>query len=192
MSEIEENPYAPGIVQQKHVHTEVEAIRYKHLSHEGAMRSVALFYLVGGVIGNFVGLVVIVAGFGAIFGPLRPDGTSPRSVGLGFLAFGSIVFLYSFALLVVAHGFKKLYPQFRELGLIVAGLGMLFVPIGTIINSYALYLLISKKGVTIFSPEYQKVVGQTPHMKYKTPIVVWIVYGFLMLLIVAALLSAFA
>ena len=43
-------------------------------------------------------------------------------------------------------------------------------PIGTLINGYVLYLLLSQKGRTIFTDAYRRVVTETPHVKYRTPI----------------------
>ncbi len=41
-----------------------------------------------------------------------------------------------------------------------------------LIYTYVLYLLLSSKGTMVFSPGYQAIIPQTPHVKYKTS---WIV-----------------
>ena len=72
----------------------------------------------------------------------------------------------------------------------LAGFGLLGFPIGTLINAYILYLFLSKKGRTIYSPEYQEVIAATPHVKYRTSIVVWILLALVVVLIAAALPGA--
>jgi hypothetical protein len=42
----------------------------------------------------------------------------------------------------------------------------------------------------VFSEEYQRVIAETPHIKYRTSIVVWILLGLLLLLIAIAVLAA--
>jgi hypothetical protein len=42
----------------------------------------------------------------------------------------------------------------------------------------------------VFSDEYQAVIRQTPHIKYRTSIVVWICFGLLLLLLGAGILAA--
>ena len=55
-----------------------------------------------------------------------------------------------------------------------------------------LYLIFSKKGAMVFSDEYKEIIRQTPEMKYRTSIVVWIFLGLLVLLIVVGIISAFS
>ena len=42
----------------------------------------------------------------------------------------------------------------------------------------------------VFSDEYRAVIEQTPHIKYRTSIIVWIVLGLLLLLIVFGIIGA--
>ena len=70
----------------------------------------------------------------------------------------------------------------------VLALGLLSFPVGTIINGYILYLLFSKKGERVFSADYQAIVDATPHIKYKTSIIVWIFLVLLLLMIGAAVI----
>jgi hypothetical protein len=63
------------------------------------------------------------------------------------------------------------------------------VPIGTLINAYILYLVFSRKGRTILSEDYQQVIAATPHIKYKTSIIVWIFLGLLVALLAIAFLG---
>jgi hypothetical protein len=74
---------------------------------------------------------------------------------------------------------------------ILSGLGLLGFPLGTLINGYILYLIFSQKGKTVFSEEYQAVIEQTPHIKYRTSILVWILLGLVLLVIGIAISVAF-
>jgi hypothetical protein len=190
MSEVQENPYAPGVVQKKHVHSEVEAIRHKHLSHEASIKSVGFLYLLGGAIGLLIGTSYVIPGISIMSSPQRMGQMSMQSYGAVFMIVGVIVFLLGVAQMAVGSGFRRLALWSKIPGAILAGIGMLLFPIGTLINGYVLYLLLSAKGSMVFSPEYKEVIFQTPHMKYKTSIVVWVFVGLLALLFVIAIVAA--
>ncbi len=70
--------------------------------------------------------------------------------------------------------------------LVFSLLGLVGFPIGTLINAYILYIVFSAKGKLIFSDEYRKVIQLTPHIKYKTPILIW---GFIVLVVIMVLLA---
>lgn len=42
----------------------------------------------------------------------------------------------------------------------------------------------------VFSDEYQAVIRQTPHIKYRTSVVVWILFGLLLLLVSLGIFAA--
>src|SRR4030095_8127226 len=90
----------------------------------------------------------------------------------------------------VGTGLRRLRRWARIPTGILSGIGLLGFPIGTIINGYILYLIFSQKGKVVFSDEYRAVIEQTPHIKYRTSIVVWIVLGLLLLLIAAGIIAA--
>jgi hypothetical protein len=75
----------------------------------------------------------------------------------------------------------------RVVGCVLSGIGLLGFPIGTLINAYILYLFLSKKGRTVFSPEYQDVIAATPHVKYRTSIIVWILLALVGALVVVGI-----
>lgn len=91
----------------------------------------------------------------------------------------------------VGYGLRRLRKWARIPTGILSGLGLLAFPIGTLINAYILYLLFCQKGKMVFSDEYRAVIEQTPHIKYRTSIIVWIVLGLLLLLIAFAIFGAF-
>ena len=164
-----------------------EATRQQNLSHESSLRSIGLLYLLGGGFGLFFGLILV---FGLVVG-LFAGGGGPGAAELGLVAF--------FVLLSVGFSAAQFFVGLKLRGLenwarITAGVlsvpGLLGIPVGTIISAYFLYILFSAKGAHVCSPEYRAVVNATPHIKYQTPVIVWILLGLIILLVVGAVLLA--
>jgi flagellar basal body-associated protein FliL len=44
----------------------------------------------------------------------------------------------------------------------------------------------------VFSPDYRRIITETPHVKYKTSIAVWIILGVFILIIVLGLIGILA
>ena len=142
-----------------------ERIRQEHIKHEASIKSVGFLYFLG-------------AAFLILGGVLSLAGGAATSlvVGLLFLCIGGVQFW-------VGLGLRKLRSWARIPTAILSGIGLLGFPLGTLINGYILYLVLSAKGRMIFSPEYQAVIAATPHIKYRTSIVVWILLILLLVLI---------
>jgi hypothetical protein len=87
-------------------------------------------------------------------------------------------------------GLRKLTPWGRVVGIVIGVIGLAAIPIGTILSIYILYLLLSKKSKMVFSPAYKEVMAATPKVKYKTSIWVWMVLGFVILLLLFAMFMA--
>lgn len=157
-----------------------EETRNLYLKHEASVKSIGVLYYIGGVALICAGIAVFIAGLAGDSGV----GSIIGSVLLLALGGGQIW---------VATGLRRLQAWARIPTAILAALGLLGFPIGTIINGYILYLICSQKGATVFSPEYQEVMRQTPHIKYRTSLVVWIFLGLIVLLVLfgigAAVLS---
>ena len=151
---------------------DAEHIRNEHIKHEASVKSVGLLYLMGAAFMILIGLGNIASGFSTV-------SRSPEGPILG-------VVLFAFAALQIAIGLglRRLKPWTRVAAGIFSGLGLLAVPLGTLINAYILYLLFSKKGKLVFSEAYQQVIAQTPQIKYRTSIVLWVVLILILLLIV--------
>ena len=163
------NPYAAPAARVDDIggNPQAEAVRREHINHEASIKSVGvLYYLAGG--GLTVGSIAGLAG--------APD-AGGGAVALLMLAFGV-------AWLAAAWGLRALKSWARIVACVLSGIGLLGFPIGTLINGYILYLLLSKKGRMVFSPEYQEVIAATPHVKYKTSIIVWIFLALILALIV--------
>lgn len=151
----------------------VEDIRKEHIKHEASVTSIGILYYLGGTAMTVLGLFGMFAGGGeAII-------TSAVMLALGIGQFW------------VGTGLRRLKKWARIPTGILSGIGLLAFPIGTLINAYILYLIFSRKGKMVFSDDYRAVIEQTPHIKYRTSILVWIVLGLLLLIIAFGIFGAF-
>ena len=91
----------------------------------------------------------------------------------------------------VGFGLRKLKRKVRYAAVGLAALGLIGFPVGTVISVYILYLLLSRKGEMVFSAQYADVVKATPHIKYRTSVIVWIVIVSFLALLLAAVLFPF-
>ena len=182
-SDAQPNPYAPAVISSGDptVGSRSEQIRKQHLSHEASVKSIGILYILGGLAG---------IGFGIMFIVQALDGTLPGEAVMITLIVGIVCLLLSAFQLMVAVGLRKLAPWVKIPGMILAGIGLLGFPVGTLINGYILYLLASAKGTMVLSPEYKKIIAETPHIKYKTSIVIWILLGLLGFVILLAIFGA--
>jgi len=161
--------------------TAAEAIRKEHISHEASVQSIGLLYYLGGGLVVCFGVITLVRLL-ATAGGLSERGAAGL-VAVFLLGLGAIQFW-------LGTGLRRLRKWARIPTGILSGIGLLGFPLGTIINAYVLYLIFSRKGRTVFSDEYQQVIQQTPHIKYRTSIIVWILIGLVVLLIGVGLLGA--
>jgi hypothetical protein len=167
------NPYAAPAAPVEDVspNAEAEAIRREHINHEASIKAVGFLYYIGGVAVTISGIVTL----GGKDGP----------------AMAVVLMLVGVAQFFAGWGVRGLTKWGRVAGCILSGLGLLAFPIGTLINAYILYLFLSKKGRTIFAPEYKDVIAATPHVKYKTSIVVWIFLALIGALILFGIVAGF-
>ena len=130
-------------------------------------------------------------GVGSFFGlASRREGSESApgvvmGVGVLFITLGVLQF-------VIGRWLQKLNPKARTPATVLSAIGLLGFPIGTLVNAYILYLLRSQKGEMVLSEYYQGVVAATPHIKYKTPVLVWICGILLVLLLVFGVIAAAA
>ena len=173
------NPYRASSIDATAMPPEVagsaEAIRRAHIAHEASVKSIGTLYLLGFAV-MILGLIGLGVGLFA-----APENAAPQDVaatigmGVVFLVIGSVQGF-------VGYFLRQLKPWARWVAVVFSAIGLLGIPVGTLISIYFLYLLLSEKANTIFSPEYQHIIAQTPHVKYKTSIVVWILLGVLFVL----------
>ena len=163
--------------------SEAERIRKELISHEASIHSIGVLYLIGAVFGTIVGIFLAVAGVAAINQNGAPDAT----VGL---LMGVFVTGLSIGQGFVGFGLRRLQSWTRIPVGILSGIGLIGFPLGTLINGYILYLIFGKKGSRVFTPEYQEIIRKTPHIKYKTSIIVKIFLILLLVLIGLGILAA--
>ena len=156
--------------------TPAEAVRREHLSHEASVKSIGFLYMLGGVI---MGLATVAILF---FATTQPGAGGPDAVLF-------IIPLLAVIQCFTAVGLRQLRSWARIPAGIMSAIGLFGFPVGTLINGYILYLLFSAKGTMVFSDEYQTIIAQTPHVKYKTSIIVWVFFGLLLLLITTAVVA---
>lgn len=186
------NPYAPSTAGgfpppgTGVSNADEEAIRNQYLSHEASLKSIGLLYYLGVIFIIPISLFVVVAGFSAMAQGADPA-VGPVTIVLG-LFYGAIGVLQYF----LARGIRRLQNWARITIGVLSVPGLLGFPIGTLISAYFLYLCFSEKGKYVCTPQYQQIVANTPHIKYKTSIVVWIFLGLLVLLIGIGIVAAIA
>jgi hypothetical protein len=154
-----------------------EDIRNEHIKHEASVKSVGVLYFIGAFFMVLLGAMILLA-------PSGPTGVETALAGSFIICAAVLQFATGLAL-------RRLKRWARIVAGIFSGIGLLGFPLGTIINGFILYLLFSKKGTMVFSPEYQEVIAQTPHVKYRTSIVVWIALGILLLLLLFGVVGLF-
>ncbi|MFL6548831.1 MAG: hypothetical protein ACJ8OJ_09050 [Povalibacter sp.] len=173
------NPYAPPTSLVEDVVTadsEAESIRQEHIKHETSVRSIGLLYYFGGGIMAMGAIGFFVAGL--------VTKMPPFATGI-IVIYGALGVLS----IVLARGIRALAPWARTTSIVFACIGLLGFPLGTLLNGYILYLLLSEKGKRVFALDYPEIVAATPHIKYKTSIVVWIALAILILAIVGILVA---
>lgn len=158
---------------------EAPEIRRQHLSHEANIKAVGMLYYLSAIGLLIAGVVLLISA--AAGGKAETVGAA-IGMAVAALAFGGFYFW-------VGRGLRVLKPWSRIVAGVLAGLGLLGFPVGTLISVFILYLLFSKKGNMVFSEEYKQIIADTPDIKYRTSIIVWI---FLALLIAFVLFAVFA
>lgn len=168
------NPYRPTIeseTDQINRPTEAaELIRQTNIQHESAIKSIGIIYVVNGLVSVFLSPFVT-----------PPVGLIEQSIAvhIGWFLLG-----VSVVSIVTGFGLRNLKSWARLIAVVFSVIGLLAIPVGTLISGYFLYLLLSKKGSTVFSEPYKEIIRQTPHIKYETSIILWILLFTLLALIV--------
>lgn len=188
------NPYAPpqatiGSLPGAVEADEAERIRRELLSHETSLRTVGTLHWISGVLALFAALLIV-----AVFGialltegveeAFGDEGDVTVVVGLG------LVLLYCALGLLTAwigRGLRRLDPRVKGAAIVLSAIGLLGFPLGTLISLYILYLLLSQKGSRILSTEYHAIIAQTPHIRHRTAVWLWIVLALLLIGVVVVI-----
>ena len=67
--------------------------------------------------------------------------------------------------------------------------GLFTLAIGGGLTGYLFYLMVSPKGAMVFSRPYQAVIAQTPHIRYRTSLVVQVAVVLLIVIIGLAIVG---
>jgi|JI10StandDraft_1071094.scaffolds.fasta_scaffold48230_3 hypothetical protein len=151
-----------------------DQVRHQYLKHEASVKSVGSLYLLGGILWTLIGFGTVAMAF-------------PSGELLQGLLIGAFLLVLGGAQLWVGLALQKLRPWTRIPTAVLSAIGLLGFPLGTLINGYILYLILGKKGKMVFSPEYAAVIEQTPHIKYRTPVLLWVLLGLVVLAVVLGL-----
>ena len=205
-----DNPYAPSgssygdaSLDANFDLSQAELIRKSHLSHEANIQGFGCLYTLGGILGILGAIFYVGIGILVMAGGVVPKGLESmvfgaggdRLVSGGLTTLVGVIFLaIAVAQLFAGRSMQTLNPSGKILAIVVAAIGMLQFPCGTLISGYLLYLLVSAKGRTVYSSAYKEVMQATPHIRYRTSIIVWIflfiLIGVLLLGVLAAIFGA--
>lgn len=172
--EEEFNPYAAPKAEVRPQHTEAETIRREFINHETSIRSLGCLYWLAAVVFSLVLVVGVV---------------NVQSVSLGHLALTLVQ-----AVLAAAIG-RGLRTLRRWAGILAAlwaavgmALGLASLPFGAIsmvISVYIIFLMLGTKGRRVLTPEYRAIVLETPHVKPRSSVVVWVLLALLLVFLAA-------
>lgn len=163
----------------------LEQIRRDNLSREASIQSIGSLYVLGALVMTLATGSALVT---LVFATVSADVVSG---GGGFVGITSIFYVaMTAAFWWIGLGLRRLNPAVRIWAIILSAIGLLGFPIGTLINGYVLWLVSGRKAKYIFSSEYQDIIAATPHIKYKTSIVVWILLAVLVAVLVVGIAAA--
>lgn len=175
-----ENPYeAPQTFDAPPAQaSDAEVVRREHLNTEASIKSVGILYFLGGC-------ALLVGGISTLGNLGEMDGVA----SLGEQAAVGLILAMGIAQFIVGFAVRKLKPWSRIGVGILSGIGLIGFPVGTLISGYILFLVFGKKGKMVFSEPYKEIIAATPHVKYKTSKVVWIILGIIVALVVLAIVA---
>ncbi len=156
---------------------DVRQIRQDHLEQEANLRSLEIIYYVLAAV-----LVVLSAMF------VR------RMFYIGFFDAGLAIFACGLLLIAVflfwiGRQFRYLTFTAAVIGSLVAVVGLLAIPFGTLLGTLTLYSIWCKKGRYIFTPEYRRVIAETPDIRCRTG---GVILAFFLLMVVLTTLVLLA
>ncbi len=180
----EVNPFASPLTDSRPLaidagDSDAEMVRREYLNHEASIQGFRSLFVLASVFLAVAAVANLVTAF-----TIREEGA--LALGLVIAVFAG---LFSALYLWIGLGLRELKPQVKTAATILFAIGLLGFPIGTFINGYGLYLVTSKKGEFVFSKKYAEIRRQTPHIKYKTSIIVWIFVGLLLFVLLLGLVG---
>ena len=196
-----DNPYTPSGSAYGNINpdtdvdmSQAELIRTSHLSHEANIQSLGCLYLLGGIFGAISGVAYVAVGIGMLCNLIPAMEDQPQMdatvAGVMQIGIGVVTLAMSFLQLYAGRTMQTLNASGKIPAVIISVIGLLGFPCGTMISAFALYLLLSSKGEMVYSPQYKEIVQATPHIRYKTSIIVWILLFILLGLIAFGIIAA--
>jgi hypothetical protein len=184
-----------------------EATRRAHIGHEASVKSIGSLHYLGAFFG-FLGVVFLVIGAMVQMKTMTAEQA-------GVLVGGGLVYVALSGLhLALGIGLRRLQTWARWTDVALISLSLLMIAfiivaslvagtfnpamypaaivylVSALIPGYMLYLLVSPKAATIFSPEYRAIIAQTPHIKYRTSLLLKIVLAIIVSIIALAIVGA--
>lgn len=176
------NPYAPpsaSVLGSNEPGGQAEAIRREHLNQEASIRTLGFLFLLGA----FFLCAASVIGVLSLLGVQGIESTE-ESLGMCLLFLGLGLFQGW-----VGLGLRRLSPRVRVPAIVLSIVGLIGFPIGTILSIYFLILLCGSKGKTILSSDYKAIMEETPHIKYRTPVLIWVLLAIVLILLVFGMVA---
>jgi hypothetical protein len=167
---------------------EAELIRRKYLNHEASVKAIAWLDFLWALLLVPVGFITMLIGLGVVPATAIWDGEVEK---VAMAPGGAFVLAIGVLFALVGVGLRKLRPWARitqgVLSILVVLRGLLLLNpsalLGFLIPAYIAYLVFSEKGRMVCSPEYQRVIAATPHIKYRTHWLVKLLVAVLLLLL---------
>ena len=178
------NPYAPPSTDATQSYpgslSEWEALRKPLLATEASIKGIGTLFIIGSVI-----VMITALSAGASIFELEDTNSSDAGIATVIIAvLGSIAVFQ----LITGIYLRKFKPWARICAIILSVISLLNIPVGTLIGIWFLVTLCGSKGSTVFTPRYQQAIRETPHLKYRTPMWIWILLGVLVLIFVGLIL----
>ncbi len=188
------NPYAVSVTASNDsappsqgLSGDAASVRNFHLAHESAIKGFGLLYAIGA--GVYI-LFAIAAVIFSVFAFAAMNKDAGMAIGVVTLIYAAVYFAIGSLVALVSSGLYKLSDVGKIGGAIFSVLSLCGIPIGTLLGAYMLYLLFSEKGNSIFTQRYRSIVKETPHIRTRIPVFVWIILACSGLLLVLGILLA--
>jgi len=189
----DENPYyaeeTEDTIDPDLIDEDAEEIRNTYLKHEASIQSIGSLYFIGGALVCLAAIApIVLSGLQISRGIPNPNarGELPPAI---LMIMGFLYALIGGLQIWIGYGLRTLRNWARITAGVISIPGLLGVPFGTAICGYILYLVFSEKGKFVCSPEYHRVVAATPHIRYKTSIIVIVLLVLLLLLLAIGVLG---
>jgi len=179
LMEMEINPYAAPQSQVLQATSQDELIREEHINTEASIKSVGLLY--------YLAAFALIA-IGVISSTDYHPGKSITT-----LLPGGLLLLLGIGVGFVAHGLRRLRSWARIPTVILSSIaviiGLINLSGGIIIHIYILAKLLGKQAPFVMTPEYQRIIAATPHVKRKTSIIMKVLLVLLLILLIGIIAS---